>query len=454
MTTIFVYNTLTRSVEPIVTAIPNTVRMFVCGPTVYDFAHLGHAKTYTQFDFIARYLRFRGYQVTYLQNITDVDDKIIRRAAERGIPSNVLAEEYERYYREDMMALHNTSVDIYARAHDYMDGIVSQVERLIDRGYAYQTSDGYYFDTKCFSDYGKLSRRSEVLPEDAVSRIDENPEKHNPGDFCLWKLQKPGEPFWETKLGSGRPGWHIEDTAITEHHFGPQYDIHGGAIDLIFPHHEAEIAQMEAASGLKPLVRYWLHTGFLNTKSQKMSKSLGNFVTIRDLLKELNYRVLRFYFLSHHYRNSMELGPEMLEQARSSLERIDIFVGTVRPDVDDVENEEIVREFRDKFFARLDQDFDTPVALSYLYEFIKDQNRRNQPGKRVYELLQNINAIFDFISFEHELLDEEIERQIVLRSELRSQKRFAEADAVRDRLVSQGIILEDGGNGVRWRRRL
>lgn len=306
---IALYNTLTRRVEPLEPMTPGVVRMFVCGPTVYDLAHVGHAKTYTQFDFLARYLRARGFEVTYAQNITDIDDKIIRRAAESGRDPRDLAAEFEDAYRQDMATLGNTSVDVYARALDHIDEIVAQVQALIERGHAYQLDDGWYFDLSTFSGYGKLSGRTEVAEEDSVARIDENDAKRNRGDFALWKARKPGEPFWDTPLGPGRPGWHIEDTAITEALFGPQYDLHGGAVDLIFPHHEAEIAQMEAASGKEPLVRHWVHTGLLRVDGAKMSKSSGNFLTIRDALAMGDYRTLRYAFLWPPRRRPLRSAP-------------------------------------------------------------------------------------------------------------------------------------------------
>lgn len=450
--TIKVHNTMSRKLEPLTTKHPGQVDMFVCGPTVYDYSHLGNAKTYTQFDFIAKYLRNRGYEVHYVQNITDVDDKIIDRARTKGVTPEALAVEFEKYYFEDMAALHNNGVNTYARAHDFIDQIVSQVSRLIEKGYAYRISDGWYFDLSKFPDYGKLSGRTELRPDDAVSRIDENKAKRNPGDFCLWKMKKEGEPYWETSLGAGRPGWHIEDTAITEHYFGPQYDIHGGSVDLIFPHHEAEIAQIESASGQKPMVNHWLHTGFLNMTSEKMSKSAGNFLTIRDLLKQTDFRTLRFYFLSHHYRSPMEWGSEILEQAQNGLSRIDNFVRLIDSQRIDPENTEIVSNFRANFYHHLDNDFDTPRGIATLFDFIRDQNRSGSPGVEVFRVMMEINAFFDFISFENDNLDDEIEQQISLRQEFRQQRKFKEADAIRDSLLSKGILLDDTPEGVRWKR--
>ena len=284
------YNTLTRKKEILRPIKDNNINLFICGPTVYDFPHIGHAKTYIQFDFIVRYLRHKKFKAFYLQNITDIDDKIIQRSKEKNISWKELSKKFEEIFYEDMKSLNVNSVDRYARATDYIKEIESQVKRLIQKGYAYKIEDGYYFDLSKFKGYGKLSKRKYLEAEDSVTRIDESINKRNKGDFCLWKFSKKDEPFWESELGKGRPGWHIEDTAITEKFFGPQYDIHGGARDLIFPHHEAEIAQMESISGKKPLARYWIHTGFLNIQGSKMSKSLKNFITIREALKKYDYK--------------------------------------------------------------------------------------------------------------------------------------------------------------------
>jgi len=449
-----IFNTMGGRKQPLEPFDPPRIELFVCGPTVYDYSHLGHAKTYTQFDFIARYLRYRGYDVFYLQNVTDIDDRIIRRAAERGVAPEALAEEFERYYREDMAALGNSSVTQYARAHDFIDQIVDQIRRLRDKGFSYEIpGDGIYYDIKAFAGYGKLSGRSELAASDAVSRIDENPDKRNPGDFCLWKARKPGEPYWSTELGDGRPGWHIEDTAITEHYFGPQYDIHGGAVDLIFPHHEAEIAQIEGASGLEPMVRCWMHTGFLNMKGEKMSKSLGNFVTIRNALDRLDYRILRFYFLRTHYRSAAEMTDDGIDQARQTLERLQNFVRNLERERDDADSSPAIDEFRSAFQHSLDDDFNTPKALGLLFDFIRDRNRAGSAGRRVFQLLQEVDGLFDVLDFETDAEDDEIQQQVDLRQRLRAEKKFAEADQIRDRLLEEGIVIEDSAAGPRWHRK-
>jgi cysteinyl-tRNA synthetase len=456
---IVVSDTLTRTTRPLEPIDPPRIRLFVCGPTVYDAAHLGHAKTYTQFDFIVRWLRWRGYEVEYLQNITDIDDKIIDRAAREGVSTSELTERFEQLYLEDMAALGNTSVDTYARASDHVDEIVSQVERLIEGGHAYELPDGWYFDIKSFAGYGKLSRRQDVEPEDAVSRVDENPLKRNPGDFALWKRRKPGEPYWDTPLGEGRPGWHIEDTAITEHFFGAQYDVHGGAVDLIFPHHEAEIAQMEAISGREPLARYWLHTGFLNLASAKMSKSLGNVFNIREVLERVDARVLRYFLLSNHYRSSIEYSEDLLENAAGALRRIDNFYLRL-PDSDGTEAAPEVTVARERIVAAIDDDFDTPAGLAALFDFIRAENRRQAPSPGAKALLEDLDTAFAILpqqpgagtTADDGALAREVEAAIADREQHRRERRFAEADAIRDGLRERGIVLEDTPQGVRWHR--
>lgn len=406
------------------------VKMFVCGPTVYDFTHIGNAKTYTQFDFIARYLRFRGYEVFYLQNITDIDDKIIKRAQEQKVSWKAVAEEFEKKYLEDMAGFHNTSISKYAKATDYINEIVSQVKVLLNKGFAYKTSDGIYYDISKFPDYGKLSGRTEADQNAGVSRIDESLDKKNKNDFCLWKFSL----FWKTEIGDGRPGWHIEDTTITEHFFGPQYDLHGGATDLIFPHHEAEIAQMEAVSGKSPLVRFWLHTAFLNINSEKMSKSKGNFLTAREALEEYGYRVLRFFFISNHYRTTLDFSEESLDQAKNSLVRIDEFISKIDKNFSDD-----VSELRAEVISNLDNDFDTPKALAVIFDFI----RKGRAGKNAHALFQELNKIFDFFEFKTKEIPQEIKKLLAEREKLRKEKKFAEADKIREELEKHGYSAQD-----------
>lgn len=446
-----VHNTLTGRKESLQTLKNGKINFFVCGPTVYDYPHLGHAKTYTQFDFIVRYLRGKGYDVFYLQNITDIDDKIIQRARERACNWDDLAREFEAIYIEDMEALGNRSVTRYARATDFIEQIVSQVQRLLSKGIAYRTRDGIYYDLSKFAGYGKLSGRVELREDDAVSRIDESSEKRNWNDFCLWKAHKPGEPSWETPLGVGRPGWHIEDTAITEAFFGPQYDAHGGAIDLIFPHHEAEIAQIEAISGCVPMVSYWLHTGFLNINSQKMSKSRGELKTIRETLKLYSGRILRLFFLSSHYRTTIDFSEASLDQAKSALRRIDEFLFRLSPELDDLESKPALDQLEKTIFEALDDDFNTPRALGAVFEFIRTENVRGRSGKLVSEFFGSLDDLFGIFQLSKDDVSIEIDELIAERQRLRSEKQYARADQIRGQLLEKGIHLYDTKEGVEWR---
>ena len=380
--TLKVFNTLTRKKEDFKPINGKKVNMFVCGPTVYDYSHLGHAKTYVQFDIIVRYLRFRNFVVFYLQNITDLDDKIIKRAKQNNETPETLARRFEKEYYKDMAALGITSVDKYARATDYIEAIIKQVKALLEKGYAYEIKDGIYFDLSKFKDYGKLSRRTTLQAEDAVTRIDESVSKRNKGDFCLWKRSKPDEPKWDSPWFKGRPGWHIEDTAITESYFGPQYDIHGGARDLIFPHHEAEIAQMEAKSGKKPFVKYWLHTGFLTVEGRKMAKSLGNFITLREALKKYYAETIRFFFASTHYRSPIDFSQKNLEQSKKSLDRLYTALENVyfikkgkKVTPQEKQFEMRLKGYKEKFIAAMDDDFNTREALKVIFKMSNEVNR-------------------------------------------------------------------------------
>lgn len=430
-----IYSTLSRKKETFKPIKKGEVNLFVCGPTVYDFSHLGHAKTYTQFDIIVKYLRFKGYKVFYLQNITDIDDKIIRKANEEKVDWKDIVKKYKKAYLEDMKSLRIDSVTKYANATDYIQEIISQVERLIKKEYAYKISDGIYFDLSKDSEYGKLARRKLVEGEDAVSRIDENEEKRNSGDFCLWKFKKVGEPSWKTPLGEGRPGWHIEDTAITEKEFGSQYDVHGGGLDLIFPHHEAEIAQMESISGKKPLVRYWMHTGFLNTGKEKMSKSKGNFSTIKDLLKVYSPETVRYLFISTNYRKPIDFSTETLENAKSSVERLKNICEKLEDDKKT--NEKYLKEFE----KEMDDDFNAPNALQVLWKLVRDEKAI---GK--YQTVKKIDEVFGLKLLEKERLaiPKEVSELLKKREVARKEKDWSEADKLRDKIKTLGFQVLDG----------
>lgn len=411
--------------------------MFVCGPTVYDFIHLGNARTFTIFDMVAKWLRHRGYDLTYIQNITDIDDKIIRRAAEQNRDPMEYAAEFAHAFRNDMQLLGIDSVSQYARATDHIPQVISQVKNLITKKHVYLIEeDGWYFDLSTFPDYGKLSGRTGLTADDAVSRIDESEKKRNTGDFCVWKLSKPGEPVWEdAELGAGRPGWHIEDTAITEHFFGPQYDLHGGGMDLKFPHHEAEIAQQEAASGQVPFVHYWMHAGFLQTNDTKMSKSLGNFMTVREALKQYEPEVLRFFFLSNHYRSPLEMTDASLAAAQAGVARIGELM---RKPWDQTADATIALH---AIAEAMDEDFNTPRAFAALFDFIRECNKQHlRPPQAFFD---TISRVFGIVPFETLEISDEISALIDERQGAREAKDWTTADRLRDQLSSLGYTIDD-----------
>ena len=474
-----IYNTISRKKEILRPRKANKVNIFVCGPTVYDFPHLGHARTYISFDAFVKYLRHKGFGVFYLQNITDIDDKIIARAKEKKTTPKKLAKLFEKEYMKDMKSLKVDSVTKYARATDHIKEIQSQVKRLLDKGYGYKIEDGIYYDISKFKDYGKLSGRTIIMAEDAVSRIDETKGKRNRGDFCLWKYAKslselPArstrkgtyeyEPSWPSPWGYGRPGWHIEDTAITEKYFGPQYDIHGGAKDLIFPHHEAEIAQIEAISGKKPMVKYWFHTGFLTVKGEKMSKSLGNFITVRDFLKENSPRFLRFLVIKNHYRSPIDYNEKLISQTKKEIERIDEFVTKLKTQSSKrkakTQNLKLIKTLvlktQKEFEEMMDNDFNTPKALASLFELINrgnsllDQNLIAQnDAKDILEFLRKIDGFLNFIFWKKpkEKIPENILKLVEKREKCRKQKNWKAADEVREAIKKLGWWVEDTKEG-------
>ena len=460
-----IQSTMTGNKENFLAIHNNRINLFVCGPTVYDESHIGHARTYIAFDVVARYLKYKGFSVFYLQNITDVDDKIIQRAAETNVSPRSLARKFEQRYLEDMRALGVTNVNYYARASEHIPEIIGQIMRLIELGYAYETETGIYFDESRFEDFGKLSHQS---AEDLEKhRIEPDPTKRNPGDFSLWKKRQDGvEVTWDSPWGLGRPGWHIEDTAITETYFGAQYDIHGGAMDLIFPHHEAEIAQMEATSGKKPLVRYWMHTGFLNVMGEKMSKSLGNFTTIKAMLQRCDAESFRFFVLSSHYRSPIDFSEEAVEQSRNGLERIRQLVKIIDAQLetpgDSRDSDEIdanVIEARARFIEHMDNDFNTTYALRTVFELVRDVNRRinektisRRALNDVKEQLREFGEILG-VSFSatekgpagtaEDQTGNLIELLIDIRQKLREKKDWQLADEIRNGLNELNIVLED-----------
>lgn len=471
--TLKIYNTLKRQKEVFKPIHGNRVYMFVCGPTLYDYSHLGHAKTYVAFDVIARHLRYKGYTVFYLMNITDVEDRIIKRAEETNRDPVKLAKDLEKTFHQDMKALEINSVNLYARASEHIPEIIDQIKRLIKKGYAYETKSGVYYDLTKFKDFGKLSHQK--LEEVKKHRIDPDPTKKNPQDFSLWKKKKSG-PLWDSPWEKGRPGWHIEDTAISEQYLGEQYDIHGGGIDLIFPHHESEIVQMESLSEKKPMVKYWLHTGLLMVSGKRMGKSYGNFVTIVDALKDYDQEVLRYYFASTHYRSPIEYTPKSLKQAKESLETLYNALDNLRElkatekkklDENEKRLKNELSETKKKFLVAMDDDFNTPLAISHLFNMATNINKfaaaNNEiNGKLVHDIIDTFKELGGILgilqkekkAFEEEAVKELLELLVELRERFRKRKDFEASDRIRARLRKLGIVLEDTPQGLRWKRQV
>jgi cysteinyl-tRNA synthetase len=461
-----VYNTLTRHLETFRPRFGKKVQMFVCGQTVYDDAHIGHAKTYVQFDIIVRWIRRLGCDVFYVQNITDVDDKIINRAKERGMEPLKLSEHYAQRFLEDMEALGvKKDVNMFPRTTDYIPQMIEQIKILIEKGYAYVIDGDVYFNVLKFEEYARLSR----MPIDELKkhRIEPDPRKKNPFDFSLWKKQKTGELAWDSPWGKGRPGWHIEDTAMTWAIFGPQYDLHGGASELIFPHHTNEIAQAEAASGKKPFVKYWLHTGVLQIGGVEMHKSLGNFITIREMLNKYHAEVLRLYYASTQYRKPIELDEKDIEEAKRKLE---YFYNTLR-NVQSASSEEgekppelkkVLTETRKNFEEAMNRDFNTPLALTYLHVLARKANTLVSKQKispklaedtiKTMKELGNVLGIFEKETLCEEELPAEVEQLIKQREEARNKKDWKQADFIREKIRQMGFIVEDTSEGPRWRK--
>ncbi len=455
------YNSLSRKKEPLPEA--KKLRLFVCGPTVYDYPHIGHARTYIFFDFFAKYLRSQGYEVEYLQNITDIDDKIIKRAAEDSKEPSELAKFFTNVYFEDMRAIGVDGITKYARATEFIPEIINQVQRLIKKGYAYKIErDGWYFDISKDADYGKLSGRTIEQAEDAVSRIDEAVGKKNKGDFCLWKFSKPGEPVWDTPIGAGRPGWHIEDTAISEYIFkSPQYEIHGGGVDLKFPHHEAEIAQQESASGLKPFVKIWMHTGTLLVDGKKMSKSLENFITIRDFLKKYDADVLRWITLTHHYRSPIDFSDESAQQAEVAIRGIKyllaefefiIKTGSKQSQGEHFGASFVMQKTDEVFNVALEDDLDTQSAIVHIFSIVEDYLEDERKVK-IWDIEPNAAEIlgkyirdkFEILGFHFKLpeIPSKIKELAEKRETFRVNKQFIQSDALRKEVDALGYIIED-----------
>src|SRR5881397_2078020 len=444
-----VYNTLTRKQEGFKPIREGRVNLFVCGPTVYDVSHIGHAKTYVAYDIVARYLRWKGFSVFFVMNITDIDDKIINRAHEGSENPLRLADRYARLFYKDMKDIRVDSINLYAKASDHIPEIIGQIEGLLEKGLAYRVDSGdVYFDVTKFPDYGKLSRQR--IEDLVVHRVDPNPLKRNPADFVLCKSQKPGEIAWDSPWGKGRPGWHIEDTAITLTHFGPTYDLHGGGTELIFPHHEAEIAQAERLTGKKPLAKYWAHTGLLSIKGQEMHKSLGNFVPIQDAIQKVGVEAIRVLYASTHYRSPLDYTEETLVQAASLARRFrraydQLQKATGAKTEGKGSNEPLkrqVNEARIEFFSTMDDDYNTPGALA---AYIKIVGIAEEHGKSVSTESASmlLNVMKDLASILGLLETESVPRleflQLVsmlssLRSDLRAKREYALSDRIREQM--------------------
>ncbi len=468
------YNTLTRKKEEFVPLEGNTVKIYVCGPTVYDSPHIGHARTYIAFDAIRRYLKYKGYDVIYVVNITNVDDKIINRAKELGEHPLKLAERYEREFFDAMEKLNVEKADFSPRVTEHIQDIINFIQKLIEKGYAYVSEGDVYFSVEKFKEYGKLSHQS-LKEIKAGARVEISEKKRNPLDFALWKKAKEGEISWPSPWGEGRPGWHIECSTMSMKYLGETLDIHGGAQDLIFPHHENEIAQSEALTG-KTFVRYWLHTGFLLVKGEKMSKSLGNFITIDELLKTYDANSFRFLVLQTHYRSPLDFKFENLEKAKRAYKRLANALDYLKQKLEEAngeDNTKVLEQYKEKFFEALDDDFDTPKAFAILFDFVNFVYKSRMDRKSTEEAIKffvDVFKIFGFklekkidraklISLAKEFISEVenkeekelIEILIEIRAEHRRKKDYKIADYIRDKLREAGVIVEDLGDKTRWR---
>ncbi len=464
-----VYNTLTRKKEEFAPLQGRRVKMFVCGITPYDDTHLGHARTYVAFDIVARYLRHRGYSVFYLQNITDVDDRILARAPEVSVPWDELGDRYFADYLKVMEALNVTSVNLYAKATDYVPEIIEQVEGLVDGGYGYRIDGDVFYEVAKFEDFGKLSG-VKLEEQRAGARVEVDERKRDPRDFSLWKARKPGEPYWASPWGEGRPGWHIEDTAITLAHFGPQYDIHGAGNDLIFPHHEAEIAQAEAYTGVKPFVKYWMHTGFVVIKGERMGKSLGNVVPVGDIVREYDPEVLRFFLTYTQYRGPIDFTYEALEEAKVAYRRLADVLQRARQTLSeagkargkgDRDLRKALAETETSFYRAMDDDFNTREALAAMFSLTTtfwDLLEKGLSAGSLKEFVRGFEAYGALLGLfqpgtarTSELVEGLVRFLVNLREEARRGKDFETSDSIRQELTRLGVQIEDTAQGPRWR---
>ena len=466
-----IFNTLTRRKEEFVPLEPGKVKMYVCGPTVYNFIHIGNARPMIIFDTVRRYFEYKGYDVNYVSNFTDVDDKIIKKAIEEGVDADTISQRYIAECKKDMADMNVKPATTHPQATQEIGGMLEMIQILIDKGHAYVAADGtVYFRTKSFKGYGKLSHKNldEMMSGFRELKVTGEENKEDPSDFVLWKPKKEGEPYWESPWCQGRPGWHIECSVMSKKYLGEQIDIHAGGEDLIFPHHENEIAQSEAANG-KTFANYWMHNGFLNIDNKKMSKSLGNFFTVREIGEKYDLQVLRFFMLSAHYRSPINFSAELMEASKNGLERIITCAERLKELLNKVsgdalteeeqENKKNVDELVAKFEAAMDDDFNTADAVSAIFELVKLANSTaNEESSRAYaELLaETIEKLSDVLGIiterKAEVLDSEVEELIAARQQARKEKNFALADEIRQKLLDMGIVLEDTREGVKWKR--
>lgn len=469
-----IYNTLTRKKEEFVPIEEGKVKMYVCGPTVYNLIHIGNARPMIVFDTVRRYFEYKGYEVNYVSNFTDVDDKIIKKANEEGTTADVISQRYIAECKKDMEGMNIKPATTHPLATKEIPGMLDMIGTLIKKGHAYAKNGTVYFKTRSFDQYGKLSKKNiddlEAGHRDEAHalKVSGADEKEDPLDFVLWKPKKDGEPYWEAEWSQGRPGWHIECSVMAKKYLGDTIDIHAGGEDLIFPHHENEIAQSECCNGVE-FSRYWMHNAFLNINNKKMSKSEGNFFTVRDIAKHYDLGVLRFFMLSAHYRNPINFSRELMESAKNGLDRIMTAVSNLDELANVVTNEALTEEetkvlaevktCKDKFEASMDDDFNTADAISAIFDMVKLANSNanaNSSKEFIKELRESIVTLSDILGLKvvksEELLDADIENLIKERQEARKAKNFARADEIRDELLSKGIVLEDTREGVRWKR--
>ncbi len=465
------YNTLTRRKEEFVPLEEGKVKMYVCGPTVYNLIHIGNARPMIIFDTVRRYFEYRGYQVEYVSNFTDVDDKIIKKALEEGVSAQEISERYIAECKKDMAGMNVKPATVHPQATQEIDGMISMIQTLMDKGYAYAANDGtVYFRVKKFKEYGKLSHKNldDLQSGFRALQVSGEDQKEDPLDFVLWKPKKEGEPYWESPWCKGRPGWHIECSVMSKKYLGEEIDIHAGGEDLIFPHHENEIAQSECCND-KIFARYWMHNAFLNIDNRKMSKSLGNFRTVREISQQYDLQVLRFFMLNAHYRSPLNFSADLMEASKNALERIVEAAGKLADQKDHAavreasqEEKELIKEsesFVTKFEEAMDDDFNTADALAAVFELVKFSNT-NVTGEssaefagQLFTTMKDLCEVLGLnVEKKDEILDKEIEDLIQERQEARKSKNFARADEIRDELLAKGIQLKDTREGVKWKR--